>query len=137
MKKHTGIIALSAGVLLSAAGCIPLLLPPGEPPPGPIVETPLPAERDRRGAENDAVTSLFAYTLQNCPGAAVAVEADAAMTPVARRIIDRTGKISGIHYAPAARFILRADAADSRWSFQLFDAIRKSIVWQEVFVLKP
>ena len=24
-----------------------------------------------------------------------------------------------------------------RWSFQLYDPARKSIVWQEIFVLKP
>ena len=128
--------AILSMFLLLGAGCG--MLPPGDPPPGLIVDTALPAERDRRGAENDAVTSLFAYTLQNCPGAAIAVDADALMTPVAKRIIARTGKISGIYYAANAPLVLRAVAvADNRWSFQLLDSARKSIVWQEIFVLKP
>jgi|GEM_PF-2516759 len=128
-------VPVLSALLLSAAGCC--LLPPGDPPPGVIVEPVLPAERDRRGAENDAVTSLFAYTLQNCPGAAMTVQGDAALIPVARRIIERTGKISGVHYVPDAPLILRATDGDDRWNFQLYDTARQSIVWQEIFVLKP
>ena len=51
--------------LLWCAGCC-WMLPPGDPPENEIVDIHPPAERDRRGAENDAVTSLAGYTLQNC-----------------------------------------------------------------------
>lgn len=128
-------IVAAMSALLLAAGC--RMLPPGNPPPGVIVDPALPAERDRRGAENDAVTSLFAYTLQNCPGAAVAVQGDPALIPVAKRIIERTGKISGIRYAAVAPLVLRATDGNGRWNFQLYDTARQSIVWQEIFVLKP
>ncbi|MPN61851.1 hypothetical protein SDC9_209596 [bioreactor metagenome] len=132
---RTGFPVFCSALLLSGAGCC--MLPPGDPPNGPIVEPALPAERDRRGAENDAVTSLFAYTLQNCPGAGIAVQGDPAMIPLARRIIERTGKISGIRYAEEAPLVLRATNGADRWNFQLFDTGRKSIVWQEIFILKP
>jgi len=132
---RAAIVATMSALLMAAGGCC--MLPPGDPPPGVIVDPALPAERDRRGAENDAVTSLFAYTLQNCPGAAVAVQGDAELTPVAKRIIERTGKISGIHYVPDAPLVLRATDGDDRWNFQLYDTARQSIVWQEIFILKP
>lgn len=128
-------IVAAMSALLMAAGCC--MLPPGDPPSGEIVQPRLPAERDRRGAENDAVTSLFAYTLQNCPGAAVAVQGDPELIPVAKRIIERTGKISGIRYAATAPLVLRATDGNDRWNFQLYDTARQSIVWQEIFVLKP
>ncbi len=131
-----GIPVLGSALLLFSAGCC-WFLPPGDPPSGDIETLVLPAERDRRGAENDTVTSLFAYTLQHHPGAAMSVEADVVMLPVARRIIERTGKISGIRYAAQAPLVLRADESNGRWSFQLYDSARASIVWQEVFVLKP
>jgi len=130
-----GILTVLSALLLSAAGCC--MLPPGDPPTGTIVDPALPAERDRRGAENDAVTSLFAYTLQNYPGAVIAVQGDAELIPVAKRIIERTGKISGIRYAAEAPLVLRATDGNDRWNFQLYDAARQSIVWQEIFVLKP
>ena len=63
--------------LLWCAGCC-WMLPPGDPPENEIVDIHPPAERDRRGAENDAVTSLAGYTLQNCPGAAISIQAPAA-----------------------------------------------------------
>lgn len=126
---------MAAALLFTGAGCC--MLPPGDPPSGTIVDPVLPAERDRRGAENDAVTSLSAYMLQNSPGAPVAVEGDPELIPVAHRIIARTGKISGIRYAPEAVLVLRATDGDDRWSFQLYDTVRQSIVWQEIFVLKP
>lgn len=130
-----GIFVFCSALLLSGAGCC--MLPPGEPPPDDIVKFTPPAERDRRGAENDAVTSLFAYTLQNCPGAAISVQGDPAMIPIGRRIIERTGKISGIRHAPEAPLILRATNGADRWNFQLYDTSRQSIVWQEIFILKP
>lgn len=132
---RAAIVTAMSALLLAAAGC--RTLPPGDPPPGVIVDPALPAERDRRGAENDAVTSLFAYTLQNCPGAAVAVQGDPELIPVAKRIIERTGKINGIHYVPDAPLVLRATDGDDRWNFQLYDTARQSIVWQEIFILKP
>jgi len=132
---RAAIVTGMSALLLAAAGCS--TLPPGNPPSGEIVQPKLPAERDRRGAENDAVTSLFAYTLQNCPGAAIAVQGDPELIPVAKRIIERTGKISGIRCAANAPLVLRATDGDDRWNFQLIDTARQSIVWQEIFVLKP
>ncbi|MBS1370226.1 MAG: hypothetical protein HPZ91_09765 [Lentisphaeria bacterium] len=111
------------------AGCC--MLPPGDPPEGEIVTNPRPAERDMRGAENDLVTSLFGYTLQNCSGAAVAVDAEEAMIPVARRVIERTGAISGIRYAPEGRYLLRVRTEGNRWDFSLYDSAGKRVVWQE------
>lgn len=122
--------------LLWCAGCC-WMLPPGDPPENEIVDIHPPAERDRRGAENDAVTSLAGYTLQNCPGAAISIQAPAALAPVAGRVVARPGEISGIRYDAKAALVLRVSESAGRWSFQLYDPARKSIVWQEIFVLKP
>lgn len=122
--------------LLWCAGCC-WMLPPGDPPENEIVDIHPPVERDRRGAENDAVTSLAGYTLQNCPGAAISIQAPAALAPVAGRVVARTGEISGIRYDAKAALVLRVSESAGRWSFQLYDPARKSIVWQEIFVLKP
>ena len=77
------------------------------------------------------------YTLQNCPGAAISIQAPAALAPVAGRVVARTGEISGIRYDAKAALVLRVSESAGRWSFQLYDPARKSIVWQEIFVLKP
>ena len=102
--------------LLWCAGCC-WMLPPGDPPENEIVDIHPPAERDRRGAENDAVTSLAGYTLQNCPGAAISIQAPAALAPVAGRVVARTGEISGIRYDAKAALVLRvSESAGRRFS---------------------
>ena len=100
-------VLLTLPLLWFFAGCC-WMLPPGTPPEGAIVTEEIPAARDLRGAENDLVTSLFAYTLSNCPGAAIAVDAEEPLFPLARRVIERTGAISGIRFAPEGRYLLRA-----------------------------
>ncbi|HCH85558.1 MAG TPA: hypothetical protein DFL85_08600, partial [Lentisphaeria bacterium] len=60
-----------------------------------------------------------------------------ALAPVAGRVVARTGEISGIRYDAKAALVLRVSESAGRWSFQLYDPARKSIVWQEIFVLKP
>ena len=117
--------------LLWCAGCC-WMLPPGDPPENEIVDIHPPAERDRRGAENDAVTSLAGYTLQNCPGAAISIQAPAALAPVAGRVVARTGEISGIRYDAKAALVLRVSArirhqsrSDSR--VQTVSPVRRSV----------
>ncbi|MDR0931725.1 MAG: hypothetical protein LBM70_01725 [Victivallales bacterium] len=129
------LIILSALVILFFAGCN--ALPPGNPPSGEIVTTLLPTERDKRGAENDLVTSLFGYTLQHCPGSSVAIEADSAMIPVARRVIERTGRISGIFYSPQGEYLLRVRTEGNRWDFSLYELNGNRVVWQESVAISP
>lgn len=123
-------------LLFWSAGCC-WILPPGDPPENEIVETRPPAMRDRRGAENDAVTSLAGYTLQNCPGVSMSIQAPKALEAVARRVINRTGEISGIRYDAKASLILRVSESEGRWVFQLCEPNRKQVVWKESFALKP
>lgn len=115
--------------LLLAGGC--WILPPGTPPEGAIVTEEAPAIRDLRGAENDLVTSLFAYTLQNCPGAAVAVDAEEPLWSLARRVIERTGAISGIRFSPEGRYLLRARMEQNLLRFSLTDSTTGATVWRE------
>ncbi|WP_294506407.1 hypothetical protein [uncultured Victivallis sp.] len=122
--------------LLLVAGCC-WMLPPGTPPDGAIVTEEVPAARDLRGAENDLVTSLFAYTLQNCPGAAVAVEADEPLLPLARRVIERTGAISGIFFAPEGRYLLRARMERNLLRCSLTDSSTGATVWSESVAVAP
>lgn len=91
--------------LLWCAGCC-WMLPPGDPPENEIVDIHPPAERDRRGAENDAVTSLAGYTLQNCPRRDID-SAPAALAPVAGGSSPGAGEISGIRYDAKAALVLR------------------------------
>ena len=127
--KYVVAVSLTS-VLLLAAGCC-WMLPPGTPPEGAIVTEETPVARDLRGAENDLVTSLFAYTLQNCPGAAVAVDAEASLFPLARRVVERTGAISGIRFAPEGRYLLRARMEQNLLRFSLTDSATGKTVWRE------
>ena len=127
--KYAVAVSLTS-VLLLAAGCC-WMLPPGTPPEGAIVTEGTPAARDLRGAENDLVTSLFAYTLQNSPGAAVSIDADASLYPLARRVVERTGAISGIRFAPEGRYLLRARMEQNLLTVSLFDSATGATVWRE------
>lgn len=132
MKKYAA--AVLAPALLLLTGCF-WILPPGTPPEGVIVTEKVPAARDLRGAENDLVTSLFAYTLQNCPGAAIAVDAEEPLLPLARRVIERTGAISGIRLAPEGRYLFRARMEQNFLSVSLIDSSTGETVWRETVPL--
>ena len=123
-------VLLTLPLLWFFAGCC-WMLPPGTPPEGAIVTEEIPAARDLRGAENDLVTSLFAYTLSNCPGAAIAVDAEEPLFPLARRVIERTGAISGIRFAPEGRYLLRARMEQNLLCFSLTDSATGATVWRE------
>ncbi len=125
-------LPMLSGTALLAAGCANLFLPPGTPPDGAIVDnTPVTGEFSPRAAENYLVTSLSGFLLRESPGTRIGILADAATRNTAERVLLALGPLCAVSIVPDSPLLLRARAAENRWSFQLFDSRTDTILWQE------
>ena len=123
---------LAAAALTAGSGCADLFLPSGTPPDGAIVDnTPVTGEFTPRAAENYLVTSLSGFLLRESPGTRIAIQADRTTRDTAERVLLALGPLCAVSIVPDSPLLLRSRAEENRWSFQLFDSRRDTILWQE------
>ena len=123
---------LFAAAALVGAGCADLFLPAGTPPDGAIVDNePAAGEYTPRAAENYLVTSLSGFLLRESPGTPLALQSDAATRDTAERVLLALGPLCAVSIVPDSPLILRSDAEENCWNFQLFDSRTDTILWQE------
>lgn len=117
-------------LLLSGCECVPAGIPPADD----IVKNDFPVgELSPRKMENLLITALGLYTLQEMPGAKIALNSDSTTAPSAKRILAGIKALSGVKFDSLAPVELRSRANGNIWRFELFDRKNKMILWHEEF----
>ena len=80
---------------------------------------------------SDEPPEVLAIRLSARGFCAVTVDAEEPLRSLARRVIERTGAISGIRFSPEGRYLLRARMEQNLLRFSLTDSTTGATVWRE------